>query len=104
MDLAVALDAAPVRPRAQAGYANQIRRSLQDGTFLYTLEHVPDLRASGRKALDQLRRDAELIAQDPRIAGVNIGDRVKGLESFDTVDCGRIAADASGKVPLLHLA
>lgn len=110
MDAAVTLDAVPAGaqfdnvPRSRGGYANQIRHSLASGTFLYTLEHVPDLQANGRKALDQLARDAELIARDPRIAGVNIGDRVKALESFDTVDCGRIAADASGKVPLLHLA
>lgn len=113
MDLAVTLEAAPAGvlppagaavPCSSAGYANQIRQSLTTGTFLYTLEHVPDLRVSGRKALDQLQRDAEQIARDPRIAGVNIGDRVKGLDSFDTVDCGRLAADASGKVPLLHLA
>lgn len=92
-------------PAATRGtYVNQIRQSLASGTFLYTLEHVPDLRANGRKALNDLRRDAELISRDPRIAGVNIGDRVKALDSFDTVECGRIAADASGKVPLLHLA
>lgn len=112
MDSAVSLNAMSVGvqraadavPRSRGGYANQIRQSLAAGAFLYTLEHVPDLRANGRKALDQLRHDAELVARDPRIAGVNIGDRVKGLDSFDTVDCGRIAADASGKVPLLHLA
>lgn len=112
MDLAVRIDvespgepvAVDTGPRTGGAYVNQIRQSLAAGTFLYTLEHVPDLRVHGRKALDQLRRDAELISRDPRIAGVNIGDRVKALDSFDTVDCGRIAADASGKVPLLHLA
>lgn len=93
-----------VPPHSGGRYVNQIRQSLATRTFLYTLEHVPDLRSGGRKALDNLRRDAELISRDPRIAGVNIGDRVKSLDSFDTVDCGRIAADASGKVPLLHLA
>ena len=109
MDLAVTIAAAPTgtqetAPRSSRGYVNQVRQSLATGTFLYTLEHVPDLRANGRRVLDQLQRDAEQISRDPRIAGVNIGDRVKGLDSFDTVECGRIAADASGKVPLLHLA
>ena len=112
MDLAVRIDvespgepvAANTAPRARGAFTNQVREFLAAGTFLYTLEHVPDLRANGRQALDQLRRDAELVGRDSRIAGVNIGDRVKALDSFDTVDCGRIAADASGKVPLLHLA
>jgi hypothetical protein len=70
---AVAVDA---EPRTGGAYVNQIRQALAAGTFLYTLEHVPDLREHGRKSLDQLRRDAELISRDSRIAGVNIGDRV----------------------------
>ena len=112
MELAVRIDVQPpgepaavdCTPRSSGGYVNQIRQSLAAGTFIFTLEHVPDLLANGRKAQGELRRNAELISRDPRIAGVNIGDRVKALDSFDTVECGRIAADASGKVPLLHLA
>lgn len=91
-------------PSSRSGYRNQIRESLDRGAFLHTLEYVPDLLADGRRGLDAMRRNAEAIARDERIAGVNIGDRVKAIASFDTVDCGRIAADASGKVPLLHLA
>lgn len=91
-------------PRRKTGYRNQIREALQTGTFCYTLEYVPDLSSSDPHVLDELRRNSELLGRDPRIAGVNIGDRVKSLDSFDTVLCGRIAADASGKVPLLHLA
>ncbi len=83
---------------------NRIRESLESGTFLYTLEYVPDLLANGEQAMRDLRRNAELVGRDHRIAGVNIGDRVKSLESFSTVDCGHLAAEASGKVPLLHLA
>lgn len=91
-------------PRKDIGYRNQIREALQTGAFCYTLEYVPDLSSSDPHVLDELRRNSELLGRDPRIAGVNIGDRVKSLDSFDTVLCGRIAADASGKVPLLHLA
>jgi methylenetetrahydrofolate reductase (NADPH) len=87
-----------------AGYKNQIRESLRTGHFLYTLEYVPELRSEGVRATDDLIRNATLLGRDTRIAGVNIGDRVKSLDSFDTVGRGRIAADASGKVPLLHLA
>lgn len=89
---------------AAPGLDNVIRRHLASGTFLYTLEHVPDLQANARKALDDLVRNAELVGRDSRIAGVNIGDRVKSLASVSTVECGRIAAMASGKTPLLHLA
>ena len=87
----------------EATYRNQIRESLRAGKFLYTLEYVPDL-VGKPHALDELERNSELLGRDSRIAGVNIGDRVKALNSIDTVTCGRIAADASGKVPLLHLA
>lgn len=87
-----------------AGYQNKVRESLKAGRFCYTLEYVPDLKSAGPDVLDALRRNADLVGRDKRISGVNIGDRVKSLDSFDTVMCGRIVADASGKVPLLHLA
>lgn len=85
-------------------YHNAIKEALNTGVFLYTLEYVPDLRSSDRAVLDNLVRNAERVGRDPRIRGVNIGDRVKSTDSYDTVDCGMIAAEASGKVPLLHLA
>ncbi|MEZ5646236.1 MAG: methylenetetrahydrofolate reductase C-terminal domain-containing protein [Burkholderiaceae bacterium] len=83
---------------------NAIKRALASGSFLYTLEYVPDLSANRHRALDELARNAELVGRDPRIAAVNIGDRVKSLDSVSTVECGRVAAEASGKTPLLHLA
>lgn len=91
-------------PPPNVGYRNQIRESLRTGAFCYTLEYVPDLSGAGSDAIKELKRNSELLGRDPRISGVNIGDRVKSLDSLDTVTCGRIAADASGKVPLLHLA
>ncbi|MER1967662.1 methylenetetrahydrofolate reductase C-terminal domain-containing protein [Castellaniella sp. GW247-6E4] len=85
-------------------YRNAIREGLRDGRFLYTLEHVPALLSDGVKALDELARNAELVGRDSRMRGVNIGDRVKSTACFSTVECGKIAAEASGLVPLLHLA
>lgn len=86
-------------------YRSQIRDTLNSGEFLYTLEHVPHERGeSDAQNLDALAREAEKVGQDPRVKGVNIGDRVKSLDSLDTVECGRICAEASGKQPLLHLA
>lgn len=83
----------------------QIRKALETGEFLYTLEHVPEVRgADDAMALKALAREAEKVGGDPRVRGVNIGDRVKSLDSISTVECGRIAAEASGKMPLLHLA
>jgi hypothetical protein len=84
---------APV-PGPNTGYRNQIRESLRAGTFLYTLEYVPDLIESGPAGVTELKRNSELVGRDPRIGGINIGDRVKSLDSLDTVTCGRIAADA----------
>lgn len=85
---------------------NKIRKYLENGTFLYTLEYVPDVKdeSAARKGLDHLAREAELVGRDARVAGVNIGDRVSRLDTLDTVECGAIAAAASGKMPLLHLA
>lgn len=86
-------------------YAARIRNALETGEFLYTLEHVPAIRGDNNAAdVKVLTHEAEKVGQNPRICGVNIGDRVKSLDSLDTVDCGRIVADASGKMPLLHLA
>jgi methylenetetrahydrofolate reductase (NADPH) len=86
-------------------YRNVIRESIESGSFLYTLEYVPDVRdGTGRKGIDHLEREAVLVGRDPRIGGVNIGDRVSRLDTLDTVECGAIAAAASGKMPLLHLA
>ena len=85
-------------------YRNAIREGLRDSEFLYTLEHVPALLSDGVQALDELARNAELVGRDPRMRGVNIGDRVKSTACFSTVECGKIAAEASGLVPLLHLA
>lgn len=102
MQLPHAVDGA--HRRTDKGQVNQIRESLRAGEFLYTLEYVPDLRSTGSRAHMELRRNAELVGRDPRIAGVNIADRVKGLDSLSTVECGELVIQCSGKVPLLHLA
>lgn len=82
-----------------------IRDALASGEFLYTLEQLPAVRGEGdADNLAALAREARRVGEDPRIKGVNIGDRVKSLDSIDTVTCGQIAAEASGKTPLLHLA
>lgn len=86
-------------------YQNLLRERLQSGTFVYTLEYVPELSGNeSANSLDRLGRNAELVGGDARICGINIGDRVKSLDSLSTVECGKIAASASGKMPLLHLA
>ena len=88
-----------------AGTPCLIREALETGTFLYTLEYVPDIRgAADADNLAALVREAELVGQDARVRGLNIGDRVKSLDSLDTIACGRLVAEASGKMPLLHLA
>ena len=85
-------------------FQNAIREGLDNGDFLYTLEYVPDLLSEGLQALDNMAKNAEKVGQNPRIRGLNIGDRVKSTKCFSTVECGKIAADASRKIPLLHLA
>ncbi len=84
---------------------NEIRESLYSGKFLYTLEHVP-ARCSqpDQRGFAFLAAEAASVARDERVVGVNIGDRVKSMQSLSTVDCGVVAAEHSGKMPLLHLA
>lgn len=89
----------------KAAYRNRIRDVLAEGGFLFTLEYVPEGMDKPRKEVfAHLSRQAESVGMDPRIAGINIGDRVKSLNSYSTVECGRIVAEASMKTPLLHLA
>jgi len=85
-------------------FVNDIRKGLENGEFLYTLEYVPDLISEGSQALDKLALNSEKVGKNSRIRGLNIGDRVKSSQCFSTVECGRISAVASGKIPLLHLA
>lgn len=85
-------------------YTNSIRAGLEKKDFIYTLEHVPELLSKKEEGMSELERESRLVAADTRVRGVNIGDRVKSMESTSTVHCGHIAAKASGKMPLLHLA
>lgn len=85
-------------------YINSIRAGLEEKDFIYTLEHVPELLSKKEEGFSDLERESRLVATDARVRGVNIGDRVKSMNSTSTVDCGHIAAEASGKMPLLHLA
>ena len=85
-------------------FQNAIREGLEQGEFLYTLEYVPDLISDGLATLDKMAINAEKVGKNSRIRGLNIGDRVKSSQCFSTVECGKIAAEASGKIPLLHLA
>ncbi|MBO6812715.1 MULTISPECIES: methylenetetrahydrofolate reductase C-terminal domain-containing protein [Marinobacter] len=88
----------------QSNYRNLIKDGLARKEFIYTLEHVPELLANIDQGLSILESEAELVATDDRVRGVNIGDRVKSMHSVSTVECGSVAAKASGKMPLLHLA
>src|SRR2546421_672841 len=46
-------------------FRNAIRQSIEAGSFLYTLEYVPDVRdGTGRKGIDHLEREAELVGPD----------------------------------------
>jgi methylenetetrahydrofolate reductase (NADPH) len=90
---------------SQVKYENKIREVIGRNIFLYTLEYVPEIRRDNRdQVFRELTRIAEPVGRDARICGVNIGDRVKSMNSYDTVECGAVAAAATGKMPLLHLA
>jgi methylenetetrahydrofolate reductase (NADPH) len=89
---------------AAGRYPNRIKECLEAEAFLVTLEYVPERPSVAfDEAMRFVARNAELVAKDPRIRGLNIGDRVKSDHDHDTVEIGRVAAAASGKMPLLHL-
>jgi len=86
-------------------YKNKIRENIKSGQFICTLEYVPEIAAkTDGMGIDFLMNEARKLRGEFRVSGVNIGDRVKSMESLDTVQCGKMAAEASGKMPLLHLA
>src|SRR3546814_13068985 len=55
------------------------RSTRTDTLFPYTTLFRSALLSAGTKALDELARNADLVGRDPRMRGVNIGDRVKSL-------------------------
>ena len=86
-------------------YPNLIKKALETGDFLVTLEYTPEVSAAPfEEAMGRVRRDARQVAGDPRARGFNICDRVRSADCHDTVEIGRRLADMSGKMPLLHLA
>lgn len=86
-------------------YPNPIREALRTGAFLVTREYTPEVSAVAiEAAMSRIAPDAARVAGDPRVRGFNICDRVRSADCHDTVEIGRRLADASGKMPLLHLA
>ncbi len=86
-------------------YPNRIREALGRGDFLITLEYTPEVSAVPfEEAARRIEPDATRVAEDPRVRGFNVCDRVRAADCHDTVEIGRCLADMSGKVPLLHLA
>ena len=86
-------------------FEKKLQKFIETGRFAYTLEYVPESLAHlDRRGLDFLEQQASLTKSDDRICGVNIGDRVKSMQSLSTVDCGFVAGNATSNMPLLHLA
>ena len=56
-----------------------------------------------RRLLDAERALASAAAGDPRIAALNVTDRVRSDRDHDPVEVAARLASASGKVPLVHL-
>ena len=79
---------------------NALRRGLERGEFLVTLEYCLPPRTD---ALDSLYAMADYAATDPRVHAVAMTDRVTSEDDHDPVDIGPEVMRRSGKVPLVHL-
>ncbi|MDR5709070.1 MAG: methylenetetrahydrofolate reductase C-terminal domain-containing protein [Armatimonadota bacterium] len=89
------------RPR----YVNQLQQRLQAGQFVLTLESPP---LSGSKPLgevaDSVIRMGRWARQDGWIAALTISDRVRTDRDHDALLVGRMVADTTGVLPLVHWA
>jgi methylenetetrahydrofolate reductase (NADPH) len=79
---------------------NVLEESLKAGRFVVNLEYTaPNLTEPADDVLDL----AALAARDDRVSAVAITDRVPSLAAHDPVDLAVKVAEASGKMPLVHL-
>jgi len=83
---------------------NRLREALKDGRFAITVEVVP---ASRDRAFEESLRPAlalaGALADEPRVAGLSVTDRVRSDEDHDPVRVAAALARASGIVPVAHL-
>lgn len=83
---------------------NRLREALQGGRFAITVEIVP---ASRDRAFEESLRPAltlaVALADEPRLAGLSVTDRVRSDDDHDPVRVAAALARASGIVPVVHL-
>jgi len=94
------------RPEAvRPMYENRLRQNLREGRFVLTLESPP---LSGSKPLqevaDAVIRMARWVREDGRIAALTISDRVRTDQDHDALLVGRMVAEATGILPVVHWA
>jgi methylenetetrahydrofolate reductase (NADPH) len=83
---------------------NALREALRRGTFAVTVEVVsPESDQDLATALAPALALAGGVASDPRVAALNVTDRVRSDRDRDPVEVAAQLARASGKVPLVHL-
>jgi methylenetetrahydrofolate reductase (NADPH) len=83
---------------------NRLRGALSRGSFAITVEVVaPQRDTDVGTALAPALTLARALAQDPRIAGLSVTDRVRSDDDHDAIDVATRLASASGTVPIVHL-
>ncbi|HLE44771.1 MAG TPA: hypothetical protein VJB36_12205, partial [Methylomirabilota bacterium] len=77
---------------------NRLREGLAKGQFTVTVEVVaPERTKDLGVALAPILRTARALAQDPRVAGLSVTDRVKSDHDHDPVRVALEVGWASGK-------
>jgi methylenetetrahydrofolate reductase (NADPH) len=82
---------------------NRLRARLHERTWAITVEVVTP--ALGDAAtIARILELARVAAHDERLAALTLTDRTTSAETTDPVDLARAIADASGAMPLVHIA
>lgn len=83
---------------------NRLREALKSGRFAITVEVVPASRDHAlEESLGPALTLAGALADEPRVAGLSVTDRVRSDNDHDPVRVAAALALASGIVPVVHL-
>jgi ABC-type nitrate/sulfonate/bicarbonate transport system ATPase subunit/5,10-methylenetetrahydrofolate reductase len=81
---------------------NAIKEAIHEGKFFWTIEFIPSVDKVLRDELNRLGGIAEIMRQEPALAGFSVTDRVVSDRDPEPVAAASHLLDASCKQPLVH--
>jgi len=82
--------------------ANSLKEALHEGRFFWTIEFIPSVDKVLHDALHKLGGVAEIVRQEPELAGFSVTDRVVSDRDPEPLAPASRLLDASCKQPLVH--